>query len=138
MLRIIPLLLSTLLVLGCTTPQKAYLGDTRSASSLSIISPPPASLFRTGPLVNIRQVDKNKLDKLKSGAYEVLPGEHTIYVILFQVPGAMGGVYMKTQPTRMTFTTEPGKKYIVDYQFKDDKAKFFVIEESTGNNIPWH
>lgn len=135
MLRLLPLLLSAVLFVGCTTPQKAYIGDIKSAPDLSVISPPPAKLFKLGPVVNIRAVDGFKLEKLKSGAYQVLPGEHTVRVVLFSA--SRMGVSM-THPAQLSFKTEAGKKYIIDYEWPGERVMYFVTEESTGNRVPWH
>jgi hypothetical protein len=68
----------------------------------------------------------------------VLPGTHSIKVFLFTVGGALGGTYSRTHPLEMTFSTEAGKKYTINYKYEDDKVIFFITEESTGKNIPWH
>ncbi len=134
MLRVLPLFLAALLLVGCTTPQKAYHGEFKSAPDLSLISPPPAS-FKLGPSVNIREVDGFKLNKLRSGAYQVLPGEHTVRVLLFS--SSIYGVTM-TDPAQLSFKTEAGKKYIIDYEMKGERVMYFVTEESSGTRVPWH
>jgi len=60
---------------GCAS-QQAYEGEKRSKDEVVIIEPESPSLFKMGPTVSILEV-------LESGAFEVLPGEHTIKVRLF-------------------------------------------------------
>ena len=118
------------LIVGCAT-QQAYEGSKKSTDELSIISPLSPSLFRFGhPPLAIREVDGIRLDKLKSGAFETLPGKHTIIVT------KPLGLYQSTSPVKMIFNTENGKKYIVDYKDSEGgKLTYFVHEEGSEKII---
>jgi len=118
------------LITGCAT-QKAYEGDKKNTGELSIISPLSPSLFRFGhPPLAIREVDGIRLDKLKSGAFEILPGKHTVIVT------KPLGLYQSTSPVKMTFNTGKGKKYIIDYKDSEGgKLTYFVHEEGSEKII---
>ena len=113
--------------LSACTAQKAYEGQIRNSNELSVISPASPSLFKMGPAIAIKEVDGVKLDRTKSGAFEVLPGTHSIQVFLVQIAGAFGGDAWRSYPIQMTFKTEAGKKYIVDYAFLGDQTVFFIL-----------
>jgi len=129
-MKLISVYFFILVLFGCAS-QQAYEGEKRSKDEVAIIEPESPSLFKTGPTVSILEVDGKKLDQLKSGAFEVLPGEHTIKVRLFSVPGAYGGIYMKTEPISITFTAKAGETYTVG----NKGATYFVKENSTGRIV---
>ena len=115
-----------IMLVGCAT-QKAYKGESKNIDEISIISP---SSFRIGhPPLAIREVDGIKLDKLKSGAFEVLPGEHAVVV---SIPL---NLYQWTPPIKITFNTEKGKKYIVDYKGGKEEWIYFVREDDSKKII---
>jgi len=127
-------IVTLIFIVGCAT-QKAYEGNKRDADELSIIAPLSPSLFRFGhpPLV-IREVDGIRLNKLKSGAFETLPGKHTIIVSIFIMKGSYS--YENTPLVKMIFETEAGKKYIVDYkEGEESKLIYFVHEEGSDKII---
>ena len=129
-MKSISVYLFILVLFGCAS-QQAYEGEKRSKDEVAIIEPESPSLFKTGPSVSIQEVDGKKLDQLKSGAFEVLPGEHTIRAMLVSVPGAYGGISMKTEPIPITFTVRAGETYTVDH----NGTAYYVKENSTGRIV---
>jgi len=133
MKKIIICIFAVMFLTSCAT-QKAYQGKERNDEELSIISP-PSVLSSTGrAALGIIEVDGIKLNKLKSGSFKVLPGSHTIKINLVSV--VAGGNMQNSQPIEISFVTEAGKKYIVEYKVSEDsKPIYYVIEENSGKVI---
>jgi len=133
MIKILISLVMLCIIAGCAT-QKAYKGNKINTNEISTISPLSPSLFRFGhPPIAIREVDGIKLNILKSGAFETLPGKHTVFILMPSSPSAS---HHSARLIKMTFNTEAGKKYIIDYKNKNSsKIVYFVLEEDSGKVI---
>jgi len=85
--------------------------------------------FDGGGAVQILGIDEIDII-MGATSWEVLPGTHTIYVGLAK---NFFDFVWYADKSRITFDTEAGKKYIVDYRSKDES--YFIFEEESGKVI---
>ena len=111
-----------------------YEGEKRSSEELSVIHvstfASPFSPYRWGGYLHILGIDEIDLSMFPCCYYEVLPGTHTIYGGLYQGFIGFGGY---TNRYRITFDTEAGKKYSVDFRSK--YKTYFIFEDESGKVI---